>query len=41
MKKVGRIKKGFIKTLHTIGFKPKTLMDIFKISKATFYRHIK
>ena len=24
MKKVGRIKKGFIKTLHTIGFKPKT-----------------
>ena len=41
MKKINKPKRTVIKVMHKLRFKPRTIMDMFHISKATFYRYLK
>ena len=39
--KIRPIKGTLINILYHVGVKPKTMMDMFNVSSATIYRHIK
>jgi DNA invertase Pin-like site-specific DNA recombinase len=39
-RKVKPMKKMLINMLHTLGVKPKKLVNIFSLSRATIYRHL-